>query len=140
MAEEQSKPIRGPLSLTVSAATPNIVAGTDFSIFVVAQNPYDVPVTLYQIQTHIPVELLDLNQLLLQRSLHENQSGAAVPSPSGWARVRRRLDGWRGRRGSPQTGFATAVGTDYAPGEAREFLRSQVNVLRTFTRVARPSG
>jgi hypothetical protein len=67
-------PVRGSLRLAVSTSSPPISAGSDFSIFVVIQNPFDVPITSYQVQTHIPVELVDVNALRLELAKRENES------------------------------------------------------------------
>jgi hypothetical protein len=44
------------------------MAGSDFSIFVIVRNPFDVPITLHQVETHIPVELMDMNRARVQRA------------------------------------------------------------------------
>jgi hypothetical protein len=51
--------LRGALKLEVSASTPVVSAGTEFSIYVVIRNPFPVPVTIHSTETHIPVELSD---------------------------------------------------------------------------------
>jgi hypothetical protein len=51
---------RGDLQIQVSASKPTIVAGEEFSVFVVINNPFEVPVTLYSVETQIPVELVDI--------------------------------------------------------------------------------
>ena len=65
-------PIRGSLRLRINTSSPKIAAGSDFSIFVVIQNPFDVPITIYQVQTHIPIELFDVNGLRLDRARRES--------------------------------------------------------------------
>jgi hypothetical protein len=51
---------RGDLQITVSASKPTIVAGKEFSVFVVITNPFDVPIVLYSVETQIPIEVLDM--------------------------------------------------------------------------------
>jgi hypothetical protein len=51
---------RGDLQVQVSASKPTIVAGQEFSVFVVINNPFDVPIILYSVETQIPVELIDI--------------------------------------------------------------------------------
>ena len=50
---------RGSLKIEVSSSTPIVSSGSDFSIFVTIHNPFDAPVTIYQVLTHIPIELVD---------------------------------------------------------------------------------
>jgi len=49
---------RGDLKIEVELSKPYLVAGTEFSIFVKITNPYDVPVVIKSVETHIPVELV----------------------------------------------------------------------------------
>ena len=49
-------PVGGSLRLLVNTASPKVAAATGFSIFVVLQNPFDVPVTIHQVQTHIALQ------------------------------------------------------------------------------------
>lgn len=51
--------IRGALKVDVSTSTNLVSAGKEFSIYVVIHNPFDVPITLHNTETHIPVELSD---------------------------------------------------------------------------------
>ncbi len=51
---------RGDLQIQVSTSKPTNVAGEEFSVFVVISNPYEVPITLYSVETQIPVELIDV--------------------------------------------------------------------------------
>jgi hypothetical protein len=51
---------RGVLELSTSASKPLLAAGEEFSVFVTVRNPYDVPVTLYTVETQIPVEFEDV--------------------------------------------------------------------------------
>jgi hypothetical protein len=57
MKKTQAK--RGTLKANVSTSEPVVDSSGDFSIFVIIENPYDVPITLYSVQTHIPVQLID---------------------------------------------------------------------------------
>jgi hypothetical protein len=57
--EEPKIILRGALKLDASTSTPIVTAGTEFSIYVVIRNPFQVPVTIYSTETHIPVELSD---------------------------------------------------------------------------------
>jgi hypothetical protein len=52
-------PVRGALRVVVSSASPQVVAGRGFSIFVEIQNPFEIPVKIGEVRTHIPVELID---------------------------------------------------------------------------------
>lgn len=64
-------PIRGAIRTIIENSTDSIVAGSEFSVFVKIQNPFEIPLTLRQISTHIPTELLDLDQGARTVSLHE---------------------------------------------------------------------
>ena len=81
-SREATNPTRGPLRLEVSSSTPVMTGGTDFSIFVSISNPFDVPVTVYQVLTHIPIELIDRNTARLVKVQSEIAGGAAVFSDS----------------------------------------------------------
>jgi hypothetical protein len=59
-------PIRGSPGITVTTASVQTQGGSDFSIFVIIQNPFDVPITLGQMETHLPVELYDVNRAVSQ--------------------------------------------------------------------------
>lgn len=52
-------PTRGAIKVEVSTSESIITSASEFSIFVVIRNPYNVPITIYTAQTHIPIELLD---------------------------------------------------------------------------------
>jgi hypothetical protein len=116
-------PVRGSLRLSVSTSSPQIGAGSDFSIFVVIQNPFDVPITINQVQTHIPVELLDVNRLRLELA---KQSDAPISSgfESLLQRIRQRL-----AARSRHTGVAIAVGTDFDPTVERDFVSMNVKSM-----------
>jgi hypothetical protein len=118
----EAAPVRGPLSLTPSAGSPQITAGEDFSIFVTLQNPFDVPVALYEVQTHLPVELVDINQVLLLKAEDQNLAKPGIFGPlRRWLWFRRQVS-------SAQTGYATAVGTGYSPEKTKSFLESRVTI------------
>jgi hypothetical protein len=51
--------IRGPLRYDVVTSSPRLEAGSSFSVFVTVTNPYDVPVTIENVSTRLPVEFKD---------------------------------------------------------------------------------
>ena len=55
-------PIRGAIRTLIKNSADAIAAGTEFSVFVTIQNPFEVPLTLRQVSTHIPTEFVDLDQ------------------------------------------------------------------------------
>ncbi len=119
-----SNPVRGFPGLTVAATSPQITAGSDFSIFVLVQNPFDVPMTIHQVQTHIPVELIDVNRLRVKLS-----KGPAPPPDGTRERALMRLwrlFRWRRQLRREHPGVAIAVGTEFVPEEAAELFKSQV--------------
>jgi hypothetical protein len=124
---QDNVPVRGFPGLTIAAASPQTTAGSDFSIFVLVQNPFNVPITIYQVQTHIPVELIDVNRLRTQyaslskadhngNELRDNKSTV-------WTRHQQRK---KLRQEHP--GVAVAVGTEFSPEEAGQLFRSEVNI------------
>jgi cation transport regulator ChaC len=88
------------------------------------QNPFEVPVTLYQVQTHIPIELMDVNRERLEL-LRNIENGDTQETPLG--RVAQRI-ALRRRVREAQNGIATAVGTEIAPGEAAALFTTTVSV------------
>lgn len=54
---------RGDLKIEVEVSKPLIVAGEQFSVFVSIQNPFEVPVIVYSVETMIPVELMAISQI-----------------------------------------------------------------------------
>ena len=116
-------PVRGSLRLTVNTSSPQVTAGSDFSIFVVIQNPFDVPITIQQVQTHIPIELIDVNGLRLALAQREN----ATKSLSVLKRVYQSLKDQLSARYS-HSGIAIAVGTDFDPTAERDFVRMSTSV------------
>jgi hypothetical protein len=78
---------RGSLKIDVVTSEPVITASGDFSILVNITNPYDVPVTLYSVQTHMPVELIDSiwveKYYLAERSAHLTE----IEEQEGWKKL-----------------------------------------------------
>lgn len=52
--------LRGDLNIRVSASKPTIIAGQEFSVFVVISNPFEVPIVLYSVETQIPIDIIDI--------------------------------------------------------------------------------
>jgi hypothetical protein len=127
-APSRPAPVRGPLALTPSLSSPQVTAGTDFSIFVTIQNPFDVPVTLYDVRTHLPVELLDVNRARLNSVLRAGEDGQRKDwwGIGEWLRSRRALI-------RSQSGVATAVGTGFSPETVAELIKTQVNITGDIT-------
>ena len=126
-------PVRGSISLRVSASSPETVAGSDFSIFVIVHNPFEVPVTLYQVQTHTPVELMDVNptriaelQVLPPRTADSQRSALVGIFAGPIRRIASRLTTRRLLRAT-QKGVATALGTDIAP-DAGSVMQTHVQI------------
>jgi len=116
--------------LVVSTSNDEIKAGSNFSIFVTATNPYDVPVTLYQILTHAPVELLDINSYRIQ--VTKRNESMAVANNAGpiarWAAWMRRRFERREDLARSQTGTAIALGTELPPEDAKSLFDTQITV------------
>ena len=55
--------IRGPLRYQITTSSPQLEAGTKFSIYTRITNPYDVPVTIRSVTTLLPVEFIDIKPL-----------------------------------------------------------------------------
>ncbi|MFF4140850.1 hypothetical protein ACFY0A_05535 [Streptomyces sp. NPDC001698] len=111
--------IRGALEIAVTSSNPETVAGTDFSIFVVIRNPFDVPITLHDVQTHIPVELVDVNKLRLLGVERYERRGLFET-----------LNRWRWKRGVARQesgGMAVAVGTEFSPDTAGA-IKSSIHI------------
>jgi len=66
MTENQPQPvqptIRGAIRVNLKNSTDAIVAGQEFSVFVTVQNPFEVPLTVRQVRSHIPTEFSDIEQ------------------------------------------------------------------------------
>jgi hypothetical protein len=110
------------------------MAGSDFSIFVNIHNPFEVPITIYQVQTHIPVELIDVNWTR-QHWVNTEPAPAQLVKSSFWGWLRaevptavRRWFLYRGAIRHRHTGVAIAVGTDFDPNAKRDFIATEVNV------------
>jgi hypothetical protein len=91
------------------------------------QNQFEVPITLYQVETHIPVELIDVNA---PRRVPESRSEFSRVEMKGmgpiyWIKnaLHRRAELIRA-----QTGIAVAMGTLLSEKEEREFLRTEIPV------------
>lgn len=127
--ERRPAPARGLLSMVVSTSNDEIKAGTNFSIFVTATNPYDVPVTLYQILTHIPVELLDINSYTIL--VNKRDRGSEHSPPTLFNRLRslpRRRFQTREDIKVAQTGTAIALGTELPPEEAKSLFDTRISI------------
>ncbi|QDV15627.1 hypothetical protein Pan153_02430 [Gimesia panareensis] len=75
--DDSPSPIRGAIRTLIKNSTDTIAAGTEFSVFVTIQNPFEVPLTLRQVSTHIPTEFVDLDQYARAQQvteLHEEMS------------------------------------------------------------------
>jgi branched-subunit amino acid transport protein AzlD len=55
--------IRGPLRYQITTSSPQLEAGTKFSIYTRLTNPYDVPVKITAVTTLLPVEFIDVASL-----------------------------------------------------------------------------
>jgi hypothetical protein len=113
-------PVRGFPGLTVAASSPQTTAGSDFSIFVIVQNPFDVPITIHQVQTHIPIELIDINAARLKLA----QEGAEESRGKLGARLARwlvRPFAARARLKQEYSGVAIALGTEVTPEQIAAF-------------------
>jgi hypothetical protein len=114
-------PIRGSLRLSVTTSSPKVIAGTDFSIFTVIQNPFDVPITVYQVQTHIPIELIDVNGLRIRQALRREEN-------SNKSFLRKMIDSiihyFEDR--AIHSGIAIAVGTDFDPNALSNIFDTRV--------------
>src|SRR5262249_30184018 len=60
MAAVIAPSIRGPLKFTFENSTPGLEAGEKFSISLPITNPYDVPVTIYQVEAKLPSRFVNL--------------------------------------------------------------------------------
>ncbi|MDC0768323.1 hypothetical protein [Streptomyces sp. HD] len=105
----------------MTSSNPETVAGTDFSIFVVVRNPFDVPITLHEVQTHIPVELMDVNRLRLLRAAQPPRPGGLVPSVRSWR-------AWRRLVRQQNNGVATAVGTEFSPESSASAIETSIRI------------
>lgn len=81
--ENRSTPIRGAIRTIIANSTEAIVAGGEFSVFVTIQNPFEVPLILRQISTHIPTEFVDIDQHQRDQQMAELQNGLAELQEAG---------------------------------------------------------
>jgi hypothetical protein len=137
-------PIRGSLRLTVNASSPQVTAGADFSIFVIIQNPFELPITIYRVQTHIPVELVDVNGTRLYLASLEADSADRLQLPIQirvWPFVNASFNlnlsavlggvRWIVHRLAVRqrhTGTAIAVGTDFGPKLEQQIISAEIHV------------
>lgn len=76
-AVSPGSPIRGAIRVTVTNSTENVIAGEQFSIFVTVQNPFEVPLTVHRVSTHLPVEFYDVdhrNRLSILAAMEEQRA------------------------------------------------------------------
>jgi hypothetical protein len=116
-------PVRGSLRLTVNTSSPQVTAGSDFSIFVVIQNPFDIPITIHQVQTHIPIELIDINGLRIDLARREKELESFT-----FIRYIYELAKYQLTASRRHSGIAIAVGTDFDPTIEREIIKMSTNV------------
>src|SRR5262249_28266285 len=124
---------RGDLQTRVSTSKPNIVAGQEFSVFVIIDNPFEVPIVLYTVETQIPVEIVDIVGRQRRRAviLEEDPSLNQQPRGIRSAIVRRTWDRWRINwwlKEEPDSRIAQAV----AASEIRE-RRREINIQSNVT-------
>jgi hypothetical protein len=75
-ARPEDKPIvRGSLRTDISTSSPELQAGTCFSLFVKVTNPFDVPIVLQRVTSIVPVEFIDVE--LKSREKRKKQSRPA---------------------------------------------------------------
>jgi hypothetical protein len=110
LPESERRPIRGSLRLDVSISTPLVTSGSDFSIFVTIQNPFDVPIEVVQVLTHIPVELSDIVGGNLRRLEKEK---ARPDRRSFLTNLTERIVQWSNKR-ERGSGAAIAIGTEFS--------------------------
>ena len=87
---------RGDLQTQVSASKPTCIAGQEFSVFVVINNPFEVPLVLYSVETQIPVDLVDVVSQQQYRTLLAEDPSFKRAQNSLWANIMRvTLDTWK---------------------------------------------
>jgi hypothetical protein len=130
---DNTRPVRGFPGINVTTASTQTYAGAAFSIFVIIQNPFDVPITLGLIQTHLPVELYDVNRAVIEQARIRAVEQVAAkrsdfPKIDRWLTYRRYFR-------EQQTGVAIAVGTNFAPeqlgqqtGSSNIYVESGANI------------
>src|SRR5262245_31518922 len=55
-----ARSIRGPLRYRIGTSSPQLEAGTPFSLSVHITNPYDVPATILSVGARMPVDFRDM--------------------------------------------------------------------------------
>lgn len=92
---QQSARVWGALKIIVSTSTSLVSAGKEFSIYVVIHNPFDVPITLYRTETHIPVELSDeIAKLKRKKIIEVERKKELENAQSSFERLRKRVSFW----------------------------------------------
>lgn len=130
-----AKPIRGPLRYDISTSSPQLTAGTPFSVFIKITNPYDVPAKILLVGARLPYEFCNLRTTAANRrwrfpwelgapsrfggmaALHDGSAespAAGLPAAAGMA-------GPAAATMSPPQGFALA---EAMPGAGRYPLPS----------------
>ena len=90
MPEAGAKSIRGPLRYDVETSSPQMEAGKKFSVTMQITNPYDVPVTIYDLNTQLPIELKDPTIPTDKKgfvSLMKQRVLAVIPNPGVGPRI-----------------------------------------------------
>jgi hypothetical protein len=124
VASEHTKiPVRGSLRLNINTSSPQVTAGSDFSIFVVIQNPFDVPITIQQVQTHIPIELIDINGYRLDIARREREIASSNFFRDIYESLKYQLTSRKSH-----SGIAIAVGTDFDPTIERDLFNVSTSV------------
>jgi hypothetical protein len=54
--------IRGAIRVSMKNSTEVVVAGREFSVFVTVQNPFEVPLKIHKVRSHIPTGFTDVEQ------------------------------------------------------------------------------
>ena len=74
--------IRGPLRYQITTSSPQLEAGTKFSIYTRITNPYDVPVNIDSVTTTLPVEFINVDAL--ERAERKHKIVALIRSVQGF--------------------------------------------------------
>ncbi|WP_353072437.1 hypothetical protein [Tunturiibacter gelidiferens] len=78
---DKQRSIRGPLRYQISTSSPQLEAGTKFSIYTRITNPYDVPVKITSVTTLLPVEFIDV--AVLERSYRNRRIARTINTVKG---------------------------------------------------------
>ena len=73
MPDNNSAPIRGAIRIQINNSTSLVAAGDKFSIFVTIQNPFEVPLKIRKVSSHIPTELVDFQEWQRHRQITKLQ-------------------------------------------------------------------